>query len=231
MAQVFANAPGVPEGLRRGLRAVRAYAAGVSVAQEHAVFTGDSNWALAFQWLTRSVPALDSALTWPSANGAGLRQWDENDEKVCTAIMTAIKGRKGAAASEPTRETIRHVYDIMCTNSLCINPGIYVAETKEELPTRKLGYYPIFSMLNHACTPNCKLETLPGRGGKNGSKKVLITLRPVAKDEELTIEYVSDTFNTLPVEVRRAYLVTEFGFVCQCAQCLRQSAEDAPVAK
>ena len=64
----------------RGLRAVRAYAAGASVTQEHAVFTGDSNWALAFQWLTRSVPALESALTWPSANGAGLRQWDENDD-------------------------------------------------------------------------------------------------------------------------------------------------------
>lgn len=229
MAVVFTNEEKNPNGTRRGLRATRAHAEGAIIASEAPLHTGANNWELTAKWfLHPNAPVPRSAATWPSANGAGLRAWDAEDERSCNAIVAALAAHQPKRA--PSREDVRHVYDIMCTNSLCVNPGVWVSAPGAPPPVRQLGYYPMFSMINHACAPNCVLKPAEGRA-ESAAAKVLVALRPIAASEELTITYMLDTFDTVPVQLRQRELKRDFGFTCACTLCAQQlRAESTPCA-
>ncbi|KAJ1623195.1 hypothetical protein T492DRAFT_912802 [Pavlovales sp. CCMP2436] len=68
------------------------------------------------------------------------------------------------------------------------------------------------SRLNHSCAPNCS-RTI----GDDG-RLVVRALRPIAKDEELTVSYLEPAMLLRPAAVRNAMLAPR-GFACSCERC------------
>lgn len=79
-------------------------------------------------------------------------------------------------------------------------------------PDSGVGLFPLLSMLNHSCDPNCCFTSLPG---------VAATLqvrarRPIVAGEELCVSYV-DLFAAR--SARREALEATKGFACGCNRC------------
>ena len=73
--------------------------------------------------------------------------------------------------------------------------------------------FPIFSLVNHSCVPNCTVA------GASSVKKSLITLRDVQEGEQLTIDYNCSLTSKLSFEQRKA-LLAQRGFECYCSKCI-----------
>lgn len=74
------------------------------------------------------------------------------------------------------------------------------------------------SMPEHSCTPNARIDIGPI---EDGSLISMTTLQEVAQGEPLSISYVSSAW---PLEMRRAVLRLQYGFVCACERCAREEA-------
>jgi SET and MYND domain-containing protein len=67
-------------------------------------------------------------------------------------------------------------------------------------------------MLSHECVPNAVFATR--------SKKILLfAIKPIAKDEEITISYIEDYY---PTRLRQNALRTNRGFACCCQYCIER---------
>lgn len=55
-----------------------------------------------------------------------------------------------------------------------------------------------FRFLNHSCEPNCALLLMDDPNSMHGRVVVVETLRPIAKGEELTIDYAWPVDNAIP---------------------------------
>ncbi len=73
------------------------------------------------------------------------------------------------------------------------------------------GVFPLLSMMNHSCAPNCVYIPLSGT-----TKMAIKTVKPVLAGDELFISYVSSFF---PVGVRQKILFDRYGFECSCPLC------------
>jgi hypothetical protein len=69
------------------------------------------------------------------------------------------------------------------------------------------------SICNHSCEPNAAAYELAD------ASNLIVAIKPIKKDEEVTICYNSDLF-ILPTE-RRQLALEPFGFQCSCTRCSR----------
>merc|ERR1711918_66324 len=87
--------------------------------------------------------------------------------------------------------------------------------------TEAIALHLVASAVNHACEPNCTLQTgLPFPEVRGWA--ILQAIRPLSEGEELTIAY-------LPAgATRRTELLEQWLFDCKCEACLRtvRDAED-----
>jgi hypothetical protein len=70
-----------------------------------------------------------------------------------------------------------------------------------------IGIFPLLSLLNHSCAPNCAVVF-------NGPVGALRTIAPVCQGEPLTINYVDLVGSTAQ---RRAKLADDYFFLCQAS--------------
>ncbi|RVX67626.1 hypothetical protein B0A52_08155 [Exophiala mesophila] len=82
-----------------------------------------------------------------------------------------------------------------------------------------LAVFPESSRLNHACAPNAQYYLDPDL-----LIHVVHAVRPIAKDEEITISY---TTPYEPFSVRQKYLKKAFHFTCSCSRCQEGAATDS----
>ena len=94
-----------------------------------------------------------------------------------------------------------------------------------------LGLFPLVSMLNHSCQPNCvkhfdfcenfdHVNTSSG-GGKRPPRLVIRPMRTILDGEELVYSYVPLYQST---EARKAQLQHSYGFSCTCSRCEKWGA-------
>ena len=93
-------------------------------------------------------------------------------------------------------------------------------KTERENPNCCIGVWKTASCANHSCLPNAQRAFL-------GDLIVFRASRYMTKDEEVTISYIP----LLESLAERTRWFKDFGFVCQCAHCTLQRAEDPNVAK
>jgi hypothetical protein len=75
-----------------------------------------------------------------------------------------------------------------------------------------VGFFPILARCNHACTPNTMRFC-------HGPHMLLFAAEALAAGTELTTFYASDTEFTRDRAIRRAALLNDMHFVCQCSVC------------
>ncbi|KAL0969326.1 hypothetical protein UPYG_G00225600 [Umbra pygmaea] len=78
-----------------------------------------------------------------------------------------------------------------------------------ELQEIGVGLYPSMSLLNHDCRPNCVMLF-------QGTTLHLRSVRDIHPTEELTISYIGVLS---PTRERRAQLLDQYHFICQCQLC------------
>ena len=84
--------------------------------------------------------------------------------------------------------------------------------------------YPSGSYFNHACQPNVNKL----RNGRTWYFRASATISPA---EEATISYLGGEEKTLDVHERRARLLNEWGFWCECIRCKIEAAEREDASK
>ena len=112
-------------------------------------------------------------------------------------------------------QDVRHLWSAFRCNAH------YIVDSKNR--AFALGLFPLVSMLNHSCQPNCTkyFESSPSMGPP---RLVIRTLRAVAAGEELLYSYVPLYQSTAS---RRKALQHSYGFICSCERCLRHQEEAA----
>lgn len=73
----------------------------------------------------------------------------------------------------------------------------------------------IGKFFSHSCYPNAVLVT-------SDRTTVAVTIRPIEKDEEVTISYLSDELNR-STKNRRKYLLERYKLMCFCKRCTEPS--------
>lgn len=72
------------------------------------------------------------------------------------------------------------------------------------------------SKLNHSCVPNVeRTDTIPGKEGKD---LWIVTVKPVAKGDEILIRYIGE-FDFMTRQQRQKWLRLYYGFECTCPAC------------
>ncbi|KFK39502.1 hypothetical protein AALP_AA3G252100 [Arabis alpina] len=79
------------------------------------------------------------------------------------------------------------------------------------------AFFPLQSCMNHSCCPNAKAFK---REVDRDGQAVIIALRRISKNEEVTISYIDEE---LPYKERQA-LLADYGFSCKCPKCLQDSS-------
>jgi len=82
------------------------------------------------------------------------------------------------------------------------------------------GLFPMVSMFDHSCSPNCSFQTFDDMHSSNhypGNVIFVQTVQKVKKGEELCISYI-DIMN--PTNIRRRELWYSKYFVCKCLRCM-----------
>ncbi|CAH2053070.1 unnamed protein product [Thlaspi arvense] len=79
------------------------------------------------------------------------------------------------------------------------------------------AFFPLQSCMNHSCCPNAKAFK---REEDRDGQAVIIALRRISKNEEVTISYIDEE---LPYKERQA-LLADYGFSCNCPKCLHDSS-------
>ncbi|XP_062184417.1 histone-lysine N-methyltransferase ATXR2 [Phragmites australis] len=80
------------------------------------------------------------------------------------------------------------------------------------VPCEGTAFFPLQSCMNHSCCPNAKAFK---RDADKDGHAVIIALRPIGKDDEITISYIDED---LPYDERQAQLA-DYGFTCTCSKC------------
>jgi len=75
------------------------------------------------------------------------------------------------------------------------------------------GLFRIACRAAHSCQPNCVWFS-----SQNGDR-IMRTVVPVAKGEELFINYMDDSWLIRPVSERRKHTSSTYLFVCECPRC------------
>ncbi|KAK6134892.1 hypothetical protein DH2020_031376 [Rehmannia glutinosa] len=79
------------------------------------------------------------------------------------------------------------------------------------------AFFPLQSCMNHSCIPNAKAFK---REEDRDGQATIVALRPILKDEEITISYIDED---LPYEERQE-LLADYGFRCKCPRCTEEGS-------
>ena len=104
---------------------------------------------------------------------------------------------------EVTEEELHRLIGIFMINSLEVELGPGHGE--------EMGFYPVFSNINHACLANARLVKLPDKSIEVRAKT------NIKEGDEVTIQYLTET---LPTLTRRPMLARKWHFECNCRRCL-----------
>ncbi|KAK6134853.1 hypothetical protein DH2020_031394 [Rehmannia glutinosa] len=77
------------------------------------------------------------------------------------------------------------------------------------------AFFPLQSCMNHSCIPNAKAFK---REEDRDGQATIVALRPILKEEEITISYIDED---LPYEERQE-LLADYGFRCKCRRCTEE---------
>lgn len=88
--------------------------------------------------------------------------------------------------------------------------------------------FPIISIFNHSCNPNCHVEFAQNQTGFYGSVRAL---RPIKAGEALTISYFGTQQLDSLVDNRRDCIRQERHFICMCCRCVTESLDRSPSTK
>ena len=116
----------------------------------------------------------------------------------CTAVAALVDG---IPSSPYTEQDVLHAIGVLQTNTVAVGvPG----------RSQGLGLFPTFSLLSHSCLANCRYQVLAD------GAMVLRTQMPVAREEELTIHYMTPMLGTA---ARRNKIRKNWFFDCSCPRC------------
>jgi hypothetical protein len=111
------------------------------------------------------------------------------------------------------------------------------AETGDGDGEKSTAVHPLYSMLNHSCSPNLSWEhveeekegVVSGDLRTGGTKIRLLAARPIEKGEELYISYLGAAGEEMELEERQQALRPWLGMECGCVRCVteRQDEEEA----
>jgi len=103
-----------------------------------------------------------------------------------------------------SEDDIHEILGIMMVNSLDISKGAGYGEL--------MGFYPVFSNINHSCISNSKVIK-----DKTSLKVEVRAKRDIKAGEEICFQYLIET---QPTRVRRQLLNRKWFFLCDCIRCL-----------
>ena len=120
-----------------------------------------------------------------------------------------------------------HLYldDVVSLYALLQTNGFFNALLHPKGIMATLHLFPLLSLLNHSCLPNCRLErynanTVSTGAADFGSGQRLVTIRDVKPGEQLFINYNDELITpSAPYAVRKE-LLEQRGFACTCDRCL-----------
>jgi len=136
----------------------------------------------------------------------------ESAEEI-SAVAKILANSVAASAYAPTSsEAQQLLFAIQCNAHQVLD---------DESRAIGLGLFPLTSMMNHSCSPNCShyfeiRQCQPPR-------LIMVALQDIMAGEELTYSYVPLYQSTAK---RREQLQKAYGFVCQCERCLAQPCAD-----
>ncbi|KAJ3330429.1 hypothetical protein HDU76_005717 [Blyttiomyces sp. JEL0837] len=125
-------------------------------------------------------------------------------------ILSLLRSVSSDADNWPTSSDLIDIFCKFTCNSFSICNG--------ELVNVGVAVYPIASMLNHSCCPNCAIIFY-------GADAHLRPMRDIAAGEELTISYIEIAE---PRHKRRKELKERYFFDCECSACKQ---EPEPIAR
>lgn len=99
--------------------------------------------------------------------------------------------------------------------------GISLGESTQAPPAGLRGLFALACRVNHSCSPNARYAW-----NEDTQKEVMIAIRPIQPDEEITVSYDEDLHNTERA-VRRVDLHERFDFWCECKTCRASSQTEA----
>ncbi|KAJ3326537.1 hypothetical protein HDU76_012835, partial [Blyttiomyces sp. JEL0837] len=107
-------------------------------------------------------------------------------------------------------DVIMHLFSKIESNGF----GVWAPGGREGGDTVCAGraVFPHASFFNHSCAPTCECI-------RDGHFLYVKTLKPVKKDEELTISYINVN---LPLLARRSQLKQDYFFDCACLRCITE---------
>ena len=109
----------------------------------------------------------------------------------------------GAASKQVSEEELHRLIGIFMINSLEVELGPGHGE--------EMGFYPVFSNINHSCLANARLVKLP-------DKSIEVCAKVAIKEgEEVTNCYLRTSLT--PTMSRRKLLRTKWFFDCVCQRC------------
>lgn len=81
----------------------------------------------------------------------------------------------------------------------------------------KSGFFPNIARMNHSCLSNCEVLNYD----INTKSRSIIALFDIKKGEELSINYIGNSYYTLSMtqKVRKQYILSNFNFDCKCIHC------------
>ena len=100
------------------------------------------------------------------------------------------------------------LYSIQCNAHL-------IVANQRGLKAVALGLFPLTSMMNHSCNPNCTHRFLIEQG--KPPKLIMRAIQIIEKGEELCYSYVNLYQSTT---ARRSQLNSAYSFLCICERCL-----------
>lgn len=154
----------------------------------------------------------------PDAHELTLDVLSHENDALLETFMDSAGLRQFDASRIPgpwDRDRVQRIYSIMNTNQLAIKTSTY----------HGAAFCPALSRVNHACyDATAYLETRQRPDGQWVC--ILRARRDMYAGEEITLSYTLVP-KSMPTLQRRIQLMDQFGFACQCEDCLRDQRATA----
>lgn len=132
---------------------------------------------------------------------AHLRGFVEYEARSCLANIGAV----AVTLSEALRQPNLFIEEVLTL--------LAMVQTNENLVQQGLTLYPVLSLLNHSCTPNCLVV------GPTLRQQQLVATKDIRAGEQLFIDYNPRLTGSLNYEQRRE-LFQQRNFECFCSRCI-----------
>jgi hypothetical protein len=132
---------------------------------------------------------------------AHLRGFVEYEARSCLANIGAV----AVTLSEALRQPNLFIEEVLTL--------LAMVQTNENVVQQGLTLYPILSLLNHSCTPNCIVA------GPTLRQQQLVATKDIRAGEQLFIDYNPRLTGSLNFEQRRE-LFQQRNFECFCSRCI-----------